>query len=656
MLTDTQNWSAYNHRTLYEAVHTDNDPGQAGELSSEWSQMANEISESAQSMGDRLVAVEDGWTGSAARSARGAITQLADWSNEASVTAATVGTKIAAQAQVMEVARSAMPEPVDFDYEEMLTRGFATGGLAGFAVAVVDVERKSAEANLAHEQAVAVMSTMEEDSRSIDQETPQFTPPPNPVRGTMTAASNAPMGVMSGEGQLTPMQQGTPMDETASRLAPMQQSRVLEAPALDPQLAGGGVGEVPNIPGGPGGAPGMPGGPGSVPGAPGGVPGAPGGPGGIPNIPGGPGGPGGSTLGTNPQSPPNLAPAASMPDTAGYRPGGAGGTVGMNPGAIPNIPGGGAGGVGGVGGAMPGIGGVGSVGGIGTPPSVSPQNSPKISPQGMPDIPDIPGANRPGGTGSAPGSGTMPGIGGIGGGVPGATMPRPNQGGNSGGTGGRPATPQIPNIPGGSGSMPSIGSGTGGPGGRPATPQIPNIPGGSGSMPSIGSGTGGPGGRPATPQIPNIPGGSGSMPGIGGGGAGGAGGIGGGARGFGPGGIPNIPGGAGGGAGGFGGGAGGIGGGAAGLAAGGATGVGGSGGAGGRMGGMPGGMGGGVGAGGMGAGGMAGGGGAPARGAQDTEDKEHRVASYLKGEKVFERLGDDLPPAVIGDRKPKKQG
>ncbi|MBB5922056.1 hypothetical protein FHR81_003108 [Actinoalloteichus hoggarensis] len=633
MLTDTHNWSSYNHRTLYEAVHVDNDPGAAGELSSEWQQIASEISEAAQSMGDRLVAVEDGWTGSAATAARGAITQLAEWSNEASVTAADVGYKIAGQAQIMETARSAMPEPVEFDYEDILTRGFATGGLVGFAAAVVDVERKSAEANSAHEQAVAVMSTMESDSRGIDQETPQFSPPPNPIRGTMTAAGTAPMGLM---GELSPMQQGTPAG----------------VPELDTQLASGGMpggpGGVPGMPGGPGGVPGMPGGPGGIPGGPGGVPG---GPGAIPDIPGGAGGPGGangfggpggggapSTLGG---TPPNLAPAASMPDTSNFRPNVPGGT-GMNPAAIPNIPGGG--GAGGVGG-MPSIGGFGG----GTPPPITPQSAPRISPQGMPDIPDIPGANRPGGGtgGGIPGSGSIPGIGGV----PGATMPRANQGG-SGGTGGRPATPQIPNIPGGTGSMPGIGSGgPGGAGGRPLTPQIPNIPGGTGSMPGIGSG--GPGGAKGfgPGNIPNIPGGTGSMPGGGGGG-----GIGGGARGFGPGGVPNIPGGAGGfgggGAGGFGGGAGG--GAASNLAAGGATGVGGTGGAG-RMGGMPGGMGGGAAGGGM-APGMAGGGGAPARGAQDTEDKEHRPAAYLQGEKVFERLGDDLPPAVIGDRKPKKQG
>lgn len=209
VLTDTQNWSSYSHKTLYESIHTNNDPGAAGELSTEWSQIADEISESSQSMGEKLVAVEDGWTGNAAQAARGAITELAEWSGSASQTASDLSSKIADQGTIMETARAAMPEPVEFDYEAILVNGFATGGLAGFAAAVVDVETKSGQARDAHEQAVQVMAQMESDSQGIDGSTPQFVQPPNPVRGTMTAAREpmAPMGLM------TPQQQGTPMSE-----------------------------------------------------------------------------------------------------------------------------------------------------------------------------------------------------------------------------------------------------------------------------------------------------------------------------------------------------------------------------------------------------------------------------------------------------------
>jgi hypothetical protein len=37
------------------------------------------------------------------------------------------------------------------------------------------------------------------------------------------------------------------------------------------------------------------------------------------------------------------------------------------------------------------------------------------------------------------------------------------------------------------------------------------------------------------------------------------------------------------------------------------------------------------------------------------DDKEHKSAGYLKGEQIFEPLGGELPPAVIGERRPKKQ-
>ena len=47
----------------------------------------------------------------------------------------------------MATARAAMPEPVEFDWHTTLVNGFASGGLAGFAAAVVDVKTKSDQAS-----------------------------------------------------------------------------------------------------------------------------------------------------------------------------------------------------------------------------------------------------------------------------------------------------------------------------------------------------------------------------------------------------------------------------------------------------------------------------------------------------------------------------
>ncbi|MFD0206037.1 MULTISPECIES: hypothetical protein [Saccharothrix] len=184
VLSETWNWAAYDHRTLYESVHVDNDPGQAGALAQEWVEFGVEMADSAQLMRECLLAGEEGWQGESAESARGAIRELADWSEVAALTAADLGQRVGEQAQIMAEARAAMPEPVDFDWYAMLSEGFASGGMAGFAAALVDVKVKSDQAGSAHQQAVLVMARMEEQSRAVDTASPWFTPPPDPVNGS----------------------------------------------------------------------------------------------------------------------------------------------------------------------------------------------------------------------------------------------------------------------------------------------------------------------------------------------------------------------------------------------------------------------------------------------------------------------------------------
>ncbi|NUU23709.1 MAG: PPE domain-containing protein, partial [Streptomycetaceae bacterium] len=193
-LPETWNWAAYDHRTLYESVHVDNDPGQVGALAHEWVELGQEMADSVQLMRECLLASEEGWQGESAESARAAIRELADWSESAALTAAEVGQRVGDQAQIMAEARSAMPEPVDFDWQAALTEGFAVGGMAGFAAAVVDLKAKSDQASSAHQQAVVVMARMEAQSRVVDTTSPWFTPPPDPVAGSTPTLRRYVMG------------------------------------------------------------------------------------------------------------------------------------------------------------------------------------------------------------------------------------------------------------------------------------------------------------------------------------------------------------------------------------------------------------------------------------------------------------------------------
>jgi hypothetical protein len=187
-LTETQNWGARSHRELYDAVHIANEPGRVGELAQEWRRLGQEMGESAQLMAERLRATEAGWQGEAATAARAAIQQLADWNRIAGETASDLGARIADQGRIMEVAKTTMPEPVESDLGPSLARTYASNDLQGFAQAAGDARVPHEQAKGAHQQAIAVATRMETESRTVDGNTPRFTPPPDPIRGEMTPA------------------------------------------------------------------------------------------------------------------------------------------------------------------------------------------------------------------------------------------------------------------------------------------------------------------------------------------------------------------------------------------------------------------------------------------------------------------------------------
>ncbi|MFD1147487.1 PPE domain-containing protein, partial [Saccharothrix hoggarensis] len=182
VLTDAQNWASRSHRELYDAVHNNNDPGQTGEIGAEWGQFGTELTEAARLINERVAVSESGWTGEAADAARLAIKGLADWVTHTAETAVEVGKRVQDQSQIMENARASMPEPVEFNWDQA-TGAFTAGGISGLASSATDVQAANDHARALHEHAVTVMSTMENESKAVDQTTPRFSAPFNPVTG-----------------------------------------------------------------------------------------------------------------------------------------------------------------------------------------------------------------------------------------------------------------------------------------------------------------------------------------------------------------------------------------------------------------------------------------------------------------------------------------
>lgn len=182
VLTTEQNWASKSHHELYESVHRNNDPGQTGEIGSEWARFGTGLSESARIINEGVAATESGWTGVSADKARTAINLLAQWVTETARKATELGDRVQEQSRIMETARAAMPEPVEFDWNDAAGK-LGKPGIADFAASAADVQAANEKSRAAHEQAVTVMKTMEQQSRAVDETTPRFTAPFNPATG-----------------------------------------------------------------------------------------------------------------------------------------------------------------------------------------------------------------------------------------------------------------------------------------------------------------------------------------------------------------------------------------------------------------------------------------------------------------------------------------
>ncbi|MGW1681915.1 PPE domain-containing protein [Saccharopolyspora sp. NPDC002376] len=459
VLTETQNWASRSHEELYAAVHTDNDPGRVGQLSDEWNGLSRDIGEAAQRMSERVRGTETGWQGQAADAARAAIQELADWNVQAGDTAGSLAARISTQGRVMEVAKAEMPEPVKGG--EVLTAAvigaYATNDLESFTRATNDLQAHQAQATSAHERAVQVMTNMEAQSRTIDSETPRFTPPPNPVTEERMHARMAPMAAGGADQQLEPQKQGRPMDpqQQGQPLEPQQQGQPMDPASTTPE------GMSPAAANGPGGIDGPtkampmpklgdgPAGPGALGGGPGGIG----------------GGPGGGFDGPTKAMPmPKLGDGPAGPGALGGGPGGIGGGPGggfdspTKSMPMPNIP---------------------PLDPSGTTPQgTSPQGT---SPQSFkpPTLPTGPGGNGDHTYQPRPYMGPGPQLPSG----PNRNRPGSNQPGNQNGPGWRG---QVPPIPGGPGGL--TGPGGGGPGGTGGGPG--GFRGGPGAIPSLGGGGG----------------------------------------------------------------------------------------------------------------------------------------------------------------------
>ncbi|TCO58054.1 hypothetical protein [Actinocrispum wychmicini] len=312
-------------------------PGDANDLSDVWKSMGNGLNDAAEKLMVAVFGSESGWTGAAANAMRAQLQKVAEWSEQTGDSFTKASQAFVKQGESVGAAKSAMPEPVDYDPTKMIRDAALSANPVQIAMLPYDMHKQHQASQEAHQRAADVVQKRDTELAAAAQSIPPFEPPP----------------ALGGEGAKKPDQHGPSVPGGPG------------LPGGQPRVGGGGNGGGGRPGGGRGGGPGT------------------GGPGGRPAGGAGPG------MGAQPDDRDNNnppPPSFGMPSlpmgtgTSGFAPSGSPPTSGIGPGGGPGFggaaaAGGGGGFGGGFGGSAfgsPGAGfgptGAGAGAGAGTPP------------------------------------------------------------------------------------------------------------------------------------------------------------------------------------------------------------------------------------------------------------------------------------------------
>jgi hypothetical protein len=249
------------------------EPGDANDLGDSWQKLGTGLTEAAENLMVAVFGSESGWTGAAANAMRAQLTKVAEWSQKTGDSFHKASQAFVKQGESVGAAKTAMPEPVDYDPGQMIKDAATSGNPLKLAFLPFQMHKQAEASKEAHAQAAEVVAKRDAELALAAQSIPPFEAPP----------------ALNGDGGKKPGPDG-------------------------PEVPGGS-----HVPGGS-----SVNGPGNVPGAghiggPGG-PGAPGGAGG-PNAGAGVNGPNGDDQN---QTPPSISvpslPLGSGTGTSGYSP------------------------------------------------------------------------------------------------------------------------------------------------------------------------------------------------------------------------------------------------------------------------------------------------------------------------------------------------
>jgi hypothetical protein len=208
------------HQQLKDMVQSVN-PSQVTGVSSSWTQLANAMATFGQQLNQAANKSGATWKGDAAESAYNFVSGLGTWSDQSGQAAQLAADQVYSQSSAAETAKNSMPDPIPFSWTDEM-KSWASSNPLDLVDNIDKSIQKQQQSQDAHDQAVQVMTSYDQNLYTAAAKAPAFNPPPTfegptggttghlsgSIEGTSSAGYTGPSGnavgntnAVSGQGQ-----------------------------------------------------------------------------------------------------------------------------------------------------------------------------------------------------------------------------------------------------------------------------------------------------------------------------------------------------------------------------------------------------------------------------------------------------------------------
>ncbi|KAA9166867.1 hypothetical protein FPZ12_001345 [Amycolatopsis acidicola] len=169
-------YAGYQHQQLKDMVSTVN-PSQVTGVSTAWNQLANAMSTFGQQLSQAATKSGATWKGDAAESAYNFVSGLGTWSDQSGQAAQLASDAVYNQSSAAETAKNTMPDPIPFSWSDEM-KSWASSNPLNLVSNIDQSFEKQQQSQDAHDQAVQVMSSYDNNLYTAASQAPAFSTPP----------------------------------------------------------------------------------------------------------------------------------------------------------------------------------------------------------------------------------------------------------------------------------------------------------------------------------------------------------------------------------------------------------------------------------------------------------------------------------------------